>query len=160
TQIIPRRETVPGDVVLLQPGDIVPADLRLIAADKLVADESVLTGESASVEKRAEASKERPAEPYEASDCAFMMTRVVSGTAEGVVIATGARTVTGRIAKVSEETEHVSAFQKNIEQLASFLLKSVLIVLAVVFGVNVMLKGTDQLVPQLLFAIALAVSVV
>lgn len=155
---VDRAALVPGDVVLLEPGDVVDADLRLVLCNRLMIDEATLTGESIAVPKDADPdavnAKDR------AANMAHMMTRVVAGYGEGVVIATGAATVIGAIAKLTDETPRVSAFERNLQAFSAFLLKAVAIVLGVVFAVNVFLKGESQLVPQFLFAAALAVSVV
>jgi Mg2+-importing ATPase len=156
--VVSRSELVPGDVVILEPGDIAPADLRLIAARNLIIDESVLTGESAVVGKSAAAVQ--AATPSAAAGTVFMMSRVVSGGAEGVVTATARATIMGKAAMLADETVRVSGFEKNIGQLSGFLLKAVMLVLLVVFSANLYLKGADQFVPQLLFAIAMAVSVI
>lgn len=155
---VERRALVPGDVVLLDPGDVVDADLRVFVSNRLTIDESTLTGESIAVEKTsgpdAVNGKDR------AANMAHMMTRVAAGYGEGVVVATGPATIIGTIAKLTEETPRVSAFERNLQAFSSFLLKAVAIVLGVVFAVNIFLKGESQLVPQFLFAAALAVSVV
>lgn len=156
---VPRRELVPGDIVVLNPGDIAPADLRLVVAHNLVADESVLTGESMPVEKTV-AALDGATRPDQARNCVFMLSQIRTGFAEGLVIATRFDTELGHAAKLTEETKHVSAFEKNISQLASFLMKAVLLVLAVVFVANLLIKGRDHAGEQLLFAIALAVSVI
>src|SRR5688572_97324 len=155
---VERRSLVPGDVVLLEPGDVVDADLRVFVSNHLTIDESTLTGESVSVGKSAGPDavngKDR------AANMAHMMTRVAAGYGEGVVVATGPATIIGTIAKLTEETPRVSAFERNLQDFSAFLLKAVGIVLGVVFFVNIFLKGQDQIVPQFLFAAALAVSVV
>jgi Mg2+-importing ATPase len=155
---IDRSEMVPGDVALLAPGDIAPADIRLTVAGNLVVDETVLTGESVNVGKSLPSVKADA--PHQAADIVFMMSRIVSGAGEGVVVATAKSTVMGQAASLAEETVHVSAFEKNVAQLSAFLLKTVGLILLVVFAANIALKGVDQLVPQLLFAIAMAVSVI
>ncbi len=153
-----RRLLVPGDIVLLEPGDIVPADLRVIVAHRLTLDESSLTGESVAVEKTAApdatTGKER------APNIAHMMTCVIAGYGEAVVIATGAATVIGTIVTLTNDTPRVSAFERNLQSFSGFLLKTVGIVLGFVFIINVALKGETQLIPQFLFAVALAVSVI
>jgi len=155
---VERRSLVPGDVVLLEPGDVVDADLRVFVSNHLTIDESTLTGESVSVGKTAGPDmvngKDR------AANMAHMMTRVAAGYGEGVVAATGAATIIGTIAKLTQDTPRVSAFERNLQDFSAFLLKAVGIVLGVVFFVNIFLKGQDQIVPQFLFAAALAVSVV
>ncbi|HJV32784.1 MAG TPA: HAD-IC family P-type ATPase, partial [Patescibacteria group bacterium] len=155
---VERRALVPGDVVLLEPGDVVDADVRLCVSHRLTIDESTLTGESIAVEKTAGPDVVNGKE--HALNMAHMMTRVAAGYGEGVVIATGADTIIGTIAKLTEETPRVSAFERNLQEFSAFLLKAVGVVLGVVFVVNVFLKGESQIVPQFLFAAALAVSVV
>src|SRR5208337_589819 len=90
-------ELVPGDVVRLAVGDVVPADLRLIEAEGLECDESVLTGESQPAEKKL-APDLNPESPVALDSCAFMGTIVQSGSGAGVVVQTGARTQFGAIA--------------------------------------------------------------
>lgn len=157
---VARKDLVPGDVVVLRTGDIAPADLRVSAARNLLVDESVLTGESVHVAKSADVLPAKPSQPYQAGNAVFMMTRVVSGSGEAVVVATGRRTVIGKVAKSVEETVRASSFQRDIAKLSGFLLKTVAVVLGIVFAANLAIKGTEQLVPQLLFAVAMAVSVI
>jgi Mg2+-importing ATPase len=159
-RVVERRALAPGDVVLLEPGDVVPADLRLLSVRHLQVDESTLTGESVVVGKAAEPLLHPARGALDAAGCAFMLSRVVSGSAEGAVIATREATVMGRTVVMAEETVRVSAFEKNLAALSGFLLKSVLLILAVIFLANVFLKGEREVVPQLLFAIAMAVSVI
>jgi len=95
---IDASQLVPGDIVLLQPGDKVPADLRLINANNLTVDQSILTGESTTVEKNIKTMADETA----TSDCANMVfagTTVSSGRARGVVVATGLETEIGKIAE-------------------------------------------------------------
>ncbi|MGQ9691569.1 MAG: P-type ATPase, partial [Thermoproteota archaeon] len=89
---------VPGDLVELIVGDIVPADIRLISSENLTTNESILTGESLPVEKTFNPIKAKPI-PQELSNFVFMGTSIISGTASGVVISTGRHTVFGRAAK-------------------------------------------------------------
>lgn len=100
----PTTELVPGDVVILAPGDQVPADLRLLEARGVCIDESALTGESAPVEKTPRAvSSETPL--AERRSMAWMGTAVSEGRARGVVVATGLRTEFGRIAELTESVD-------------------------------------------------------
>ncbi len=155
---VDRRRLVPGDLVLLKPGDIVPADLRLTLSHRLTLDEAALTGEARAREKTVEA--EQGAKNGRAGNMAYLLTRVAAGYGEGVVASVAAESVIGRIAKLTEETVRISAFERNIQDFSRFLMKAVLAVLAVVFVINVLLKGESQIVPLFLFAVALAVGVV
>ena len=104
---LPAEELVPGDVVLLASGDKIPADLRLIELKTLRVDEAALTGESAPVEKAAEAVA--PDVPVADRACmAYSGTLVTYGQAKGVVVATGARTEIGRISGMLREVEELA----------------------------------------------------
>ncbi len=103
-QDIDARDLVPGDIVLLETGDRVPADLRLIQAINLKVDESVLTGESVSVSKDCAAVDEAAALAGRSS-MAWMGTAVTNGRARGLVIATGMDTEFGRIARLTQAVE-------------------------------------------------------
>ncbi len=92
-------DIVPGDIVLLHAGSIVPADLRLIAAKDFFVSESALTGESMPVEKSAAVTAPGPESAMDLQNACFFGTSVTSGTARGVVVNTGARTLFGAIAE-------------------------------------------------------------
>jgi Mg2+-importing ATPase len=158
--VIDRRDVVPGDILVLEPGDIVSADVRVVEADHLLVDETALTGESIHVPKTAAAMPAPASQPYQATNVVFMMSRIVSGYGEGVVTATRAETVMGAVAALTDETTRVSGFEKNIGSMSAFLLKAVILILGCVVSANVFLKGTSEIVSQLLFAVALAVSVI
>jgi P-type Mg2+ transporter len=108
-------ELVPGDVLELSLGDIVPADVRLLQVTELECDEGVLTGESLPVEKTADAVDEGD------QSCALMGTVVREGSARGVVVRTGMRTGFGRIAAGLGERPTETAFQVGLRRF-SFLL--------------------------------------
>jgi Ca2+-transporting ATPase len=95
-EVVPAEKLVPGDIVVLEGGDVVTADLRLIAASKLQADESTLTGESTPVSKQIEALAEETS-LAERANIVFKGTVVTRGAGEGVVVATGMDTELGRI---------------------------------------------------------------
>jgi Mg2+-importing ATPase len=153
---IPAEDLVPGDVVCLDIGDVVPADLRLLVADDVSSDESNLTGESIPVAKRVDPVPATAALPHELSNVAFMGTSVASGYGEGVVIATGERTLFGRSVTASEHPRETE-FQRSIRRFSDLLLVVILAMTAFVFVANALLgKGTFD---SLLFAIALAVGI-
>ena len=141
---IPAAELVRGDVIELEVGDVVPADLEVTGADELAADESALTGESAAVAK-AEGAVGR------------MGTVVVSGYGAGLVVATGSRTLFGRTAALLTREPAETDFQHDIRQFSGFLLQVTLGLTLFVFLVNALLgKGWFE---TLLFALALGVGI-
>jgi len=149
---------VPGDVVLLQSGDRVPADLRLIRAKGLQADESALTGESVPATKD---SGTLPADTVLADrrNLAFSGTLVTAGRAEGVAYATGDRTQTGHIARlISEAVELSTPLTRKIAHFSGLLLWAILAVVAVTVAIGVM-RG-DRLVDTFMAAVALAVGAI
>lgn len=154
---VPTTDLVPGDVVCLGIGDLVPADLRLLAVDDLSSDESILTGESVPVGKQVAPVAATASQPHELTNLAFMGTAVASGYGEGVVIATGERTLFGRSAAAVEQHPRETEFQRSIRRFSDLLLVVILIMTAFVFAANAFLgKG---LFDSLLFAIALAVGI-
>jgi len=158
TRVIPAKNLVPGDIVLLEGGDIVSADLRLVEASKLQCDESVLTGESLPVSKHIEALA-HDTEPADRSNIAFQGTAVTRGTAVGVVAATGTATELGQIATLAEEAEAAETpLERRIADLSRQLVW-VTLGLAVVIGAIGVATGKPPLL-MLETAIALAVAAV
>jgi potassium/sodium efflux P-type ATPase len=155
---VPARELVPGDIVHLYSGDKVPADLRIVQQKNLQIDEAALTGESLPVEKITEA---LPAELSlgDRRNLAFAGTLVTTGTAVGMVTATGDSTELGRIAEMLSDVEGVDT--PLIRRLAQFskMITVVIVVLCVIaFGAGV-LAGVAA-IDMLLASVALAVSAI
>jgi len=149
-----RAEVVPGDVVRLAAGDLVPADARLLEARDLHVQQAALTGESMPVEKEARPDSERTA-PTERRDMVFLGTSVVSGTATAIVGATGRKTLFGdiatRLAARAPETE----FERGLRQFSLLIMRTVLfLVLFIVVARIALHRGALE---SLLFAMALAV---
>lgn len=157
-RLIVQSETlVPGDIVYLETGDRVPADMRIVFEHNLTVDESVLTGESVPVSKSAESVKKNglPATGV------FSGTTVVAGGGIGVVLRTGKMTAVGEVSELVATTDHKSSFEGGIAQFSKFILKLVLGTLVFVLTVNLILKGNSVDIGDLiLFSIALAVSVI
>jgi len=152
------EELVPGDVVLLDAGNVVTADLRLIEANGLTCDESSLTGESVPVTKTTE-EVEADAPLAERTSMAFKGTAVTGGSGAGVVVATGMQTELGDIARMtSEASEEVTPLEKRLDRLARNLVMVTLIVAAVVAALGWL--GGKDLVSMLETAVALAVAAV
>lgn len=103
-RVIHARELVPGDVVLLDEGNKVPADLRLFYTKNMCADEAVLTGESVPVRKNIDPISKPDLPPADQHCMAFSGTFITSGSGKGVVVGTGELTEIGRIAELMKET--------------------------------------------------------
>lgn len=160
TKIINAEHVVPGDVLLLQAGDKIPADVRFLAAHDIRVDESILTGESVAVEKDSEALLKDPGDYYEAKNIGFSGTAIVTGEARAVVYATGAQSSLGRIVSLALETKTETIFEKQISNFSIFTLKLVALTLVLVLSLNIGLKGIGQFEELILFAIALTVGVI
>lgn len=134
---------VPGDLVILEEGDVVPADVRLIETHELLIDESSLTGESEGVEKSTEVLKE-DTPIFERSNMAYMNTVVLRGRGKGIVVATGKQTEIGKIAEeLKEEEKEETLFQKELNVLGKniasiiFFLISIIAIIQIIFGTNI-----------------------
>jgi Ca2+-transporting ATPase len=155
-QEIPAEELVPGDIVLLAGGDVITADLRLIEASKLQANESALTGESVPVGKGVEP-LEGEVPLAERSNMAFKGTAVTRGAGEGVVVHTGMETELGHISSLVEEAEEeVTPLEKRLDQLGQRLVWVTLAIGVVVAAAGIA-AGRDILL-MIETAIALAVA--
>ena len=159
-KVISTKDLVPGDLIVLLPGDIVPSDARIISGDDVLVDESVLTGESQEVIKTTEVLNTKARNVYEAKNLVFSGTHIISGQVQAIVIATGKNTQFGSIAKLTTQVSHVSTFEKGIQSFSKFTLYVVLATLTLVVAVNLFIKGTSDTGTLLLFAVALAVSVI
>ena len=152
---LPRREVVPGDVISLSAGDLVPADADLFQARDLHVQQAALTGESLPVEKSAVDPQSREQENADASHKVFLGTSIVSGTATAIVTATGTHTAFGdiatRLATKSPETE----FERGTKQFGLLIMKTTILLVLFVLMVAVVLHR--DFMESLLFAIALAV---
>ncbi|WP_422933257.1 magnesium-translocating P-type ATPase [Sinomonas sp. P47F7] len=153
---VPVRELVPGDVIRIGLGNIVPADVRLLEAVDLETDEGVLTGESAAVEKSVEAVGGR-ADLAELSDCLLMGTVVHAGSGRGVVTATGGGTEFGRIAAGLAAGSPETAFQRGLKEFSFMLLWVGIALTAGILLINLVLAR--PLLDSILFSLAIAVGI-
>jgi Mg2+-importing ATPase len=152
---VPRREIVPGDVVRLVAGDLVPADGRLIEAKDLHVQQAALTGESLPAEKEADTATLPVGSPALDNSNVFLGTSVVSGSATALVVITGKSTVfgeiAGRLAQRAPETE----FERGTRQFGLLITQTVFFLVLFVFFVNAAMRHDPF--ESLLFALALAV---
>lgn len=155
---IPASQLVPGDIVVIEGGDVVSADLRLIRTSKLQIDESMLTGESLAVSKQCE----RIAEDVvlaERTNMLFKGTAVTRGSGEGIVVATGMSTELGKIsALVAEAQPSVAPLERRLDELGRRLLCVTLAVIVLVAAAGIA-RGKDVVI-MIEMAIALAVAAI
>ncbi|HEY5903498.1 MAG TPA: cation-translocating P-type ATPase, partial [Anaerolineales bacterium] len=142
-QAVPARELVPGDVVFLEAGNYIPADLRLLEAVNLRIEEASLTGESLPVQKNAATVLDRNVPLGDRRNTAFMGTLVSYGRGRGVVVSTGMRTQLGLIASMLQNVEaEVTPLQRRLDGLGRSLSIGSLVLVAVVF-VTALFNYTD-----------------
>ena len=157
--MVKASEVVPGDIVLLRVGDRVPADVRIIEAVSLQADESALTGESLSVSKNATVTVDRNVPIADRQNMAYSGTVITYGRGRGAVTATGMHTEFGEIAGMLQTVETgKSPLQENLDGVGKVLAVIALVVVGIIVALGV-LRGQD-LLEMFLFGIALAVAVV
>jgi len=152
---IPIREIVPGDIVDLFAGDMIPADLRIIFCKDLFINQASLTGESFPVEKTADPVDPKTHSPADLANIAFMGSSVVSGTGLGVVVKTGVATQFGELSRRLASIQIESSFDKGIRSFTWLMIRFMLVLVVVIFAINAFLKG--DAVQALLFSLAVAV---
>lgn len=157
-QVILSSELVPGDIVYLEAGNTVPADLRLFDVKALRVVEASLTGESMPVDKRSEVIVEEDLPLGDRFNMAFKGTQVTNGRAMGVVVATGMQTQIGEIAKMLQEKESSTPLQQRMADFGKKISYLVLLICIVLFGVGI-LRGEEPM-EMLLVAISLAVAAI
>ena len=153
---VPLTHVVPGDIIQLSAGDLIPADVRILQARDLFVNQAALTGESLPVEKFAAAVTRRVMNSaLELENLAFMGTNVVSGTALAVVAMTGKRTYFGGIAADVTGQRQLTSFDKGVQRFIWLMIRFMLVMVPLVFLINGFTKG-DWL-EAFLFAVAVAV---
>ena len=162
---IPFEELVPGDIIYLSAGDMIPADIRLLRSKDLFISQSALTGESMPVEKYdtlanvVEKSTQINAglnpNPIERNNLCFLGTSVISGSGKAVVVNTGNRTYFGSLAKTIMGHRSLTSFDKGINSVTWVLIRFILIMVPIIFIINGVLKGNWE--ESFLFALAVAV---
>ena len=152
---VPLDELVPGDVVVLQVGSIIPADLIIVSARDFYLNQSALTGESMPVEKMAAASGAAGKSVFELENVCFQGANVVSGYARGLVIATGGATYLGKMAKQLTAAHGETSFDKGVNGFTWLMIRFMLVMVSSVFLIVGLTKG--DWISALLFGLAVAV---
>lgn len=148
-------ELVPGDIVILSAGSIIPADLRLVQAKDFYVSESALTGEAMPVEKSAIAPPQPPSSALELNNACFFGSFVISGTARGLIINTGRKTLIGAISAKIAEKPLPTSFDRGIRRFTFLMVRFMLILVCAVFFIVGLTKG--NWLEALLFGISIAV---
>ncbi|CUW22061.1 Magnesium-transporting ATPase, P-type 1 [Serratia grimesii] len=165
---VPIRELVPGDIIKLSAGDMIPADVRLLASRDLFISQAILTGEAIPIEKydamgnvsqkSSEDSEDEVSSEHallELSNICLMGTNVASGTATAVVVATGGRTYFGSLAKSIVGSRSQTAFDRGVNSVSWLLIRFMLVMVPIVLLINGFTKGDWS--EAALFALAVAV---
>ena len=152
---IPVEQIVPGDVVRLSAGDMIPADLRLIESHDLYINQSALTGEAMPAEKDANPCASAEQDVLELRNLCFMGANVVSGYGCGLVLRTGPATLFGTLASDIAGQEPVTAFDRDIGKITWLMIRFILVMVPLVFVINGVTK--HDWLEALLFAVAVGV---
>lgn len=148
---------VPGDIVFLSAGDIIPGDARILSENSLYVNQASLTGESFPIEKRSSIETESGVLLSEMDYAVFMGSSVTSGMGQAVVVATGRATEIGKIAHLLTAKPPVTDFEHGIHEFSVFLVKLIVILVAVIFLINALMhKGFFE---SFLFAVAISVGI-
>ena len=149
------EELVPGDIVKLASGDMIPGDVRFIETKDLFIDQSQLTGESNPVEKFT--TSETGVGVTDLANIGFMGSNIVSGSAKAIILTTGGDTYFGSMAKSLNSYEEKSAFEKNLDSVSKLLIRFMLVTVPVIFIANFITKGSW--LQSLMFGITIAVGI-
>lgn len=155
------EELVVGDVVVLNAGNIVPADLRLIETHNFKVDESSLTGESVAIEKNAEAVLDERTHLSERKNMAYSSTVATYGRAKGVVVAVGKNTEMGKIAvMITTGKKELTPLQKSLNKIGKIISIAVLVIAVAIFLVEMLVPQSPNFMEAFLTAVALAVAAI
>lgn len=152
---VPLKLLVPGDIIRLNAGDMVPADMRVVAAKDLFLNQAALTGEALPVEKKAEPALPKVENPLDLPDICFLGSSVESGSALGVAVFTGNRTYFGSLAASIVGQRQLTSFDKGINQFTWLMIRFIVVMVPAVFLINGLTK--QDWAQAFLFAMAVAV---
>ena len=157
--VIPARELVPGDVVVLDTGDYIPSDLRIIEAINLKSQESSLTGESVPVEKNIEVIEKQEVNIGDRNNMLFSSSLVTYGRGKGIVVETGMTTEVGKIAGMLDKTEkQETPLQQKLNKLGKTLGIAAIIICIVIFAIGIM-QG-KEIIHMFMTSVSLAVAAI
>jgi Mg2+-importing ATPase len=151
TKEVDIKDIVPGDIVVINAGDIIPADMRLLYAKELFVNAASLTGESLPIEKFADTSHHHTT----LDTMTFMGSSVVSGSGLGVVVKTGLSTQFGKISSTLATAATETSFERGIRQFTWLMVRIIVVLTSIIFLINYVTKG--DAVQAILFGLAVAV---
>jgi Mg2+-importing ATPase len=152
---VPLEEIVPGDIVVLAAGSLIPADVRILSAKDFFVTQSALTGESMPVEKNADSNQPANRTSFECTNACFMGSNVLSGSARAVVLATGSRTFFGSLAEKLGSKREATSFDKGISGFTWLMIRFMVVMVSATFMIVGFSKGSW--VEALLFSLSVAV---
>jgi len=152
---VPIESLVPGDIVRLSAGDMIPADLRLLDAKDLFINQSALTGEAMPAEKFCHPYQQEIKDPFDLPNMCFMGANVVSGFATGIIVRTGAHTFFGQLADEIAGRRMPTAFDQGVNRFTWLMIRFIIVMVPTVFLINGLTK--HDWLEALLFAVAVAV---
>ena len=153
---LPIKQLVPGDLIVLSAGDMIPADCRVLTAKDLFVSQAAMTGESMPVEKFAEQQDAKTRNPLDLENILFMGTNVVSGAATAVILTTGNSTYFGALAqRVTATDRATTSFQQGVNKVSWLLIRFMFVMAPLVLFINGFTKG--DWTEALLFALSIAV---
>ncbi len=149
------EEIVPGDVVVLAAGSLIPADIRILSAKDFFVTQSALTGESMPVEKNADSNQPAGRVPFEFTNACFMGSNVLSGSARGMVLATGTRTYFGALAQKLMTKREATSFDKGVKGFTWLMIRFMVVMVSITFLIVGLTK--HNWLEALMFALSVAV---
>ena len=152
---VPLEDIVPGDIVILAAGSLIPADVRILSAKDFFVTQSALTGESMPVEKNADANQPAGRAAFEFTNACFMGSNVLSGSARAIVIATGAKTYFGSIAEKMLSKREATSFDKGVQGFTWLMIRFMLVMVSATFLIVGLTKHDWS--AALLFSLSVAV---
>lgn len=155
------NQLVPGDIIVLYVGDVIPADCRFIEVDNIAIDESSMTGESVAVVKKSEQLPQAVSDAYQAENIGFTGSTVVQGKGNAVVVATGSATALGTIAALTNKTVTKSNLEKGSVRITRLTIYLVFASLLIIALVHILVhKGKFSFIDFFLFAAALTITAI
>jgi Mg2+-importing ATPase len=149
------RDIVPGDIVDLYAGDMIPADLRILSCKDLFINQATLTGESIPVEKTPKPNDKKTTSMADMPNIAFMGSSVVSGTGLGVVVKTGVYTQFGELSRRLSNMQVETSFDKGVRAFTFTMIRVMVVMVIIIFSINWFFK--HNLIEALMFSLAVAV---